>query len=328
MADIARKTKWVKENNGTVIAILVTIMLVIYYFFGNPEGVSIKSVPYTSTGSLEASVIYHEQSLYGDVVVFNYSRDTKALMLDGVLACTWNSSFNTATTHVHDMVTVLKEYAPQNADVLVIGLGCAGILKELNGESFNIDIVEINSRVVEAAEKYFIFPDNLNFNIIVDDGLHFLRNATKKYDAIIVDLCDITESNAHLYTKEFYELVQSKLKGEKSMLMQSLWVSREKDKNNIDQRVANTISEYFNYIYAISEERLNEQTLDVFNYFVTNKLIEDGEGKIKFVQWIPNARDGIITQKNSLKVAKQYVSILNEARKQVIDNFGFEIRLK
>ena len=154
--------------------------------------------------------------------------------------------------------------------------------------------------------------------------LNFAAGTCQKYHSFGDEFCDKCNS----YMKEFYELAQSKLKREKSMLMQSLWISREKDKNNIDQRVANTISEYFNYIYAISEERLNEQTLDVFNYFAINNPIEKGENKIKLVQWVSNSRDGIITQSNSLKVAKHHISILNEARKQAIDNFGFEIRLK
>ncbi len=286
---------------------------------------------FTSKGQVEASVIAKEPSLYGEILIFDYAYWNRALMVDGTLLGTFCFDIKRASTYAHRIAWTMKNYFQDKKDVLLIGLGTGGLLKELKGEGFNIEVVEINPEMPKAADKYFILPENLNYRIIIDDGFHYLRNTEKKYDIIIVDLCDILESNAHLYTREFYKTAKSKLKDETGFLIQSLNISREDDLYHIEEKVANTIKKEFLYLYN-TDRLLEEKTFAVLVFFAANRELfypESGDPeKISLVLRKESAEEGFITQSTALKAAQWHLPVINVLRQQSIDNFGFDLRLK
>lgn len=345
MADIKFTKNKIKRYRNLLLALAVILIALTFYSWKNAEqdfegyelspSSSNKLMPQypiilTSKGQMEtlvAKVIYSESSIYGQLVVFDYADYIRALMIDGTLLCTWNFSIKSATTHVQEIAQVLKGYLGNKKDILVIGLGCGGLLKELVGENFNIEVVEINPKMPEIAENYFLLPENLNYKIFVDDGLHFLRQTPKKYDIIIVDLCDILETNAHLYTEEFYEIVSLKLKDESSFLIQSLNIYRKGDFHYLDHKLANSILRHFKYIYT-TERVVDEEEFTVLNFFATNQKLKIEAKESPFVFWQVNLDFGNINQNNALKAVHYHLPVLNELRQQAIRNFGFDILLK
>lgn len=285
-------------------------------------------VRYKTQGRIEASVIYDEPSVYGNVTIFDYGEHIRAMMLDGAIACTYNFAQNTATTHVHEAATLVENYAPKNARVLLVGLGCGGTLKELADTAMGIDAVEINPEVAEAADTYFTLPETLTYHVAVDDGLHFLRNTEQTYDAIIVDLCEILEGNAHLYTEEFYALAKTKLKNNRGFLIQSLYTFREGDEYRLDERLARTMAQHFPHV-ATTEKGRDEQAVDVINIIASKSVLTNNQiNTPALVPWQPLAAVPPITMQSALEAARQYITVGNEVRKQPIENFGFTVRLK
>ena len=333
--------KIVKQYGGLLLAFVVILLALVFYSLKNFEPVVEESVDLTpltakqsvpqfpvlfsSEGGLEAKVIYDQSSMYGQVMVFDYADDIRTLMIDGAVPCTWNFENQKATTHVHEIAEVLKNNLADKQDILIIGLGCGGLLKELAGEDFNLDVVEINPEVVVAAEKYFSLPEDLNYMIREDDGLHWLRNQDKKYDVIIVDLCDILETNVHLYTQEFYELVSSKLKDDQSWLIQSLNIYRQGDEYEVHKRVANSILKHFNYVYT-TPRTMGVQKFIVLNFFATNQALETKDNS--FIAWPAEPEGEIINYDNSFLIVQYYLPVINRLRQQAIDNFGFDIHFK
>ncbi|MBW2477067.1 MAG: methyltransferase, partial [Deltaproteobacteria bacterium] len=107
---------------------------------------------------------------------------------------------------------------PKPSDVLVIGLGTGITLHSMTAHpTQNIDCVEISPEVVEA-EKYFREANghalqDPKINLFVRDGRNLLLTSPKQYDVIISEPSNPWQTgNANLFTDEFYQLVNSRLK--------------------------------------------------------------------------------------------------------------------
>ncbi len=96
--------------------------------------------------------------------------------------------------------------------VLNIGLGCGLTLEKCLEFDTNVDVVEINEKVVLANKKMTDVLDNPRVNLIVDDGLHYLRYNKKKYDSILIDVENPTVAHAsNLYTVEAFQIINNSL---------------------------------------------------------------------------------------------------------------------
>ena len=82
--------------------------------------------------------------------------------------------------------------------ILLIGLG-AGILPKIFrylSPNTIIDIVEIDSAVVDLAHRYFGFNESNFIRVYIEDGRHFIeRQRSNQYDVIIIDAFTI---NGHI----------------------------------------------------------------------------------------------------------------------------------
>jgi spermidine synthase len=81
---------------------------------------------------------------------------------------------------------------PDPKKVLIVGLGgglLANTLHYLLPNS-QIDVVEIDEKVIEIASRYFNLTINDQLKVFHDDGVHFIRNSTASYDLIILDAFD------------------------------------------------------------------------------------------------------------------------------------------
>jgi spermidine synthase len=102
----------------------------------------------------------------------------------------------------------------QPTDMLVIGLGGGSLSKELAQDypQSNIDNVEIDPGVVDAAKKYFFYSDTANVHTIESDGRVYVHRTQKKYDIIFLDAFVGEEIPFHVKTIEFYRELQKALK--------------------------------------------------------------------------------------------------------------------
>ena len=75
--------------------------------------------------------------------------------------------------------------------ILMIGLGISILPRAFNQiilKDSHIDVVEIDERTLDLAQKYFFLKKSPLLNVIIDDGFDYLMNLTsEKYDMIILD---------------------------------------------------------------------------------------------------------------------------------------------
>ena len=150
--------------------------------------------------------LFSGESEFQRIDVFESQEFGRFLTLDGVLMLTERDEFI-----YHEMIThVPMAVHPNVGNVLVIGAGDGGVLRELaKYESIeSIDLVEIDRMVVDVSRAYLPhtaggFSDP-RVNIHFQDGLKFIRRCEDKYDLIIVDSTDPFGPGESLFTKEFY----------------------------------------------------------------------------------------------------------------------------
>jgi len=106
-------------------------------------------------------------------------------------------------------------------DVLFVGLGGGSMpmFMRKHYPTANIDVVEIDPLVVEAAKEFFEFKDDARMKVATLDGRRFLRNLVdkqgkykKQYDFIFLDAYDAASVPFHLTTTEFLKIVRGALK--------------------------------------------------------------------------------------------------------------------
>lgn len=149
--------------------------------------------------------IFHCKSDFQTIDIFMTPEFGRILVLDGYLMLTEKDEFI-----YHEMIVHVPMAVKSSDNILVIGAGDGGVIKELiKYKSIKkIDVVEIDELVVKASKKFlyktaFSFEDN-RVNLYYQDGLKFIRNCHNIYDLIIVDSTDPFGPGEGLFSKEFY----------------------------------------------------------------------------------------------------------------------------
>jgi spermidine synthase len=152
--------------------------------------------------------VFHDvQSPFQRVRILESYKYGRMLALDDMVMTTIEDEF-----HYHEMISHPSIFTHGNVkNVLVIGGGDGGTVREvLKHENIEqVTMVEIDGEVIEACKIHlpqiasaFNHP---KLNLIVDDGIAFIKNAQEaSYDIIIIDGSDPVGPAEGLFTVEFY----------------------------------------------------------------------------------------------------------------------------
>ena len=182
-----------------VIAILVSAWLAVWFGF-HPI-------------LIEPPAIYQEDSPYQQVQVRD-EKDLRFLILDNTFhAIMWQPDpIRLALPYSQMMMAALGLY-PHPQQGLILGHGGGSLAKWLQNfwPKLEMDIVEMDPSVVEAAEKYFEYKPGDKHHIFVQDARVFLRHTEKQYDIIWVDVFARHQIPFHLTTEEFFKELRARL---------------------------------------------------------------------------------------------------------------------
>ncbi len=152
-------------------------------------------------------LLHEEKTSLQHLVIFENEMLGRCFMLDGCVQVTMADEFIYHEMMVHVPLLALGEAR----DVLVIGGGDGGILREvLKHQSVKRAILcEIDRSVVDMAQKWF--PElsagafqSKRVDVVIGDGVKYVAETRKKFDAVIVDSTDPHGPGAVLFTKSFY----------------------------------------------------------------------------------------------------------------------------
>ncbi|MEZ4310937.1 MAG: fused MFS/spermidine synthase [Polyangiaceae bacterium] len=110
-------------------------------------------------------------------------------------------------------------FVKRDERALVIGLGTGTTLGTVAAYPFErIDVAEISPAIVEASRAYYADQsfhalDDPRVHLLLNDGRNVLLVATEPYDLVTIELTSVWFAGAaSLYSREFYELVRSRLR--------------------------------------------------------------------------------------------------------------------
>jgi spermidine synthase len=110
-------------------------------------------------------------------------------------------------------MTAAAIYPAKLESILMIGLGGGSIsmyfAHHLPG--IRIDAVDIDPAVIDLAKNYFGIRETEKVRYHAADGRAFVANAKEQYDLILLDAYDGGSVPSHLMTRDFYELVKTRL---------------------------------------------------------------------------------------------------------------------
>lgn len=166
--------------------------------------------------------LFSEKTEYQQIDIFDTPEFGRVLTLDGNVMLTERDEF------IYDeMIThVPLSVHPCVKDILVIGAGDGGVVKELTRYNTveKIDLVEMDPRVIEVCREYL--PENAcrlddkRVHIYYDNALRFIRKCHEAYDLIIVDSTDPFGPLEGYFTKEFYGICYNALREDGIMVNQ------------------------------------------------------------------------------------------------------------
>jgi spermidine synthase len=173
--------------------------------------------PCASEGPTAPRVLFQKASKFGRVYVveqggMRHLRFGSACGFDQSSVST--SKPKQVVTEYVRLATLSLALAVETDRILMIGLG-GGSFSNLVVQGWpdaQIDAVEIDPVVVEAAERFFGVRPSPTFRIHTADGAAFLARGQQDYDVIFLDTYSGEGMPAHLATSEYFESVARHLR--------------------------------------------------------------------------------------------------------------------
>lgn len=161
--------------------------------------------------ALGSSPVYSVESSYSKItVVENEGKGVRTLYLaDLPQSAMYMNGSTTLVYRYTELFNLGFGYNPNITNVLFIGGGGFSSPKQFLADYswVEVDVVEIDPKVVEVAYTYFEVPtDEPRLTVNVADGRQFLEDAGQ-YDMIVLDAYSPTYVPFHLMTYEFQEIV-------------------------------------------------------------------------------------------------------------------------
>jgi spermidine synthase len=209
---------------------------------------------YENKHSLDnASTLLSINSAYQKVEVMEDGDGERYLYLDGLL--------NLNASDLEDLNYYIAEIPAklvQPEKTLIIGNGTLSSVSKVYPHSEFVQSVELDAGVLLAGQLFFTPKEELSeldrWNLIIDDGKHFLKTTEDKFDLIIMDIpSPLTIQEAILHTVEFYQLAQSKMTEQGVIAVQ---LSGPLQHNNrTPARVVAALSKAFKQVMVINSDK-------------------------------------------------------------------------
>ncbi|MBU1177760.1 fused MFS/spermidine synthase [Patescibacteria group bacterium] len=211
-----------------------------------------------------AGLVFEDESVYQYLQVVDEDNKRYLAFNEGGGFQSIYDRNNILTDLYYDYFTVLPYLAPTSEKkVLILGLAGGIISKQLDyffAEDIMIDGVEIDRKVIAAADQYFALRND-SLTVHNQDGRIFLQHTDNKYDLIIVDAYQ-----KQIYipwtmtTQEFWQEAKAKLTNDGVVAIN---VNAATANSQLLQAITNSMASVFPYTYLA---KVGDQ--DSWNYMV------------------------------------------------------------
>ncbi len=158
-------------------------------------------------------IIHQGRTRFQDLTIFENPSFGRVLVLDGIVQTTEGDEFI-----YHEMMAHVPLLAHGRVhEVLIIGGGDGGVLREvLRHPIERATMVELDREVIDLCRVHMpalsggAFDDSRT-DLMISDGVRFVAETDRRFDAIIVDSTDPIGPGAVLFQQSFYEDCRARL---------------------------------------------------------------------------------------------------------------------
>lgn len=197
-------------------------------------------------------VVYSGQSRFQRIDIVDTRMHGRMLFLDGVGQSSERDEFI-----YHEMLVHPALFShPQPKSVLVIGGAEGATLREIfrHVGIERVLMVDIDNELIEVCKRHLVSWHQGSYQdprleFITGDGRRYVQDCSETFDSIIVDLSDPLEGGPAvlLFTREFYELLKSRLTPKGAITFQGEGISPQEVA--LHARMANTLKAVFPMVY-------------------------------------------------------------------------------
>lgn len=156
-------------------------------------------------------IVYKSEGIHGQLLVAEDARSKTTVLINNCISQTMydKKTGNSAWAYV-DRIIHYSNLNFKKGRVLIAGLGGGLLVKEFVKKGFTVDVVEIDGRLPDIAQKYFDCPKN-TYHFINDDVRHLINCSTQKYNLIVLDLSAGESQPEYVYTVEAFKKIKNSL---------------------------------------------------------------------------------------------------------------------
>ena len=312
----------------------ISLVLIIPFFF---FGTKLSAISKLKEGK---KLVYHSEGVMGQIKVldtpfYTISRGAKygRVLLVNNTAQTIGDLYNPERDlwdYSYYFPYVVSDF-PENSELLLLGLGGGSLVHHFERLKFKMDIVEIDERIKEVAQKYFKVSSNHNF--FINDARNFINTCKKKYDIIVLDLFLNETPPIQMLTQESISKIQNLL-NEKGRIIINFYGYTTGQKGLAARSVLSTIEStgliteilptpgnenHRNLIFIAQKEKID---LSHCNYQLTDLPILSNI-KESFIDQSKLIQDGIILKDDIPIMEKMYLKAALDWRRDAI-NFNLK----
>ena len=162
---------------------------------------------FDETESRFAKILYSQEGILGQIKVIdkpmmNSPVNGRILSINGVTqTIIYNTHDAYNTWRYPHLINYFSLFKNDQSKALLLGLGGGSIARELKSRITDLDVVEIDPRIIDLAQEYF-YLDPTGINLIHDDARSYIRSSKKKYDLVVYDVLTGEIQPNYVFTKE------------------------------------------------------------------------------------------------------------------------------
>ena len=289
----------------------------VYLLISNHQ--NYKSVT-TNNGKTTWEVVTQKPSFYGKHVVVDYKNQNgsgwRGLLTNGLINNRVNFDGTSSSIFPYVLQILSKSTDKTLNSALVLGLGTGVIPAQLKKTNINVDVVELDGKVLEIAKSHFGYSENMG-TVFIQDARTFVKKCRTNYDTIIIDLFHGDGVPEHIVTAEFFNDIWSCLSEDGTMAMNFFYSKIDaRSKNSLLKTVASEFGELFVFEEPVSSSSITQ------GYILAKKTEEKWSASFNLKEFKPSLRKQIFPILKNWKAYDDESPSIKNARK-LTDNNNF-----
>lgn len=211
------------------------------------------------------------------------------------------------TSKYHQLFAESIALKPNTKRILAIGGGAFVFPQNLakNHPEIQVDVVEIDPKLIEVAKSYFFYEELPNLTVHHADGRQFLLSTNNKYDLIFIDAFAGKYVPFHLVTREFISELDQHLETDGIVITNLIGIQQPNQHDNFLNAVYHTFGTEYSHQNIIPTSITNIDPNDIQNFvLISSHRSLDYKQLTQYqelyqVSWQPTSNPFILTDEFS-----------------------------